>query len=151
MIDRNVKLPRISASFVRAIKRFVRFGLVGASGVVVDMGVFVLLSDRHLVGWDLSLSKIISAETAIINNFIWNDIWTFRDISPNAANWRTQTARFGKFNLICLAGIGLSVLLLNCQVRLFHLNAYAANSMAIFLVSFWNFWMNLKFAWSKQT
>ena len=60
------------------INRFVRFAAVGLSGVVVDMGVLYLLSDPSTLGWGLTRSKIIAAELAIINNFIWNDAWTFR-------------------------------------------------------------------------
>ena len=52
-----------------------------------------------------------------------------------------------KFNLICLAGIGWSVLLLNAQVTWLHLNLYLANLIAIVVVSVWNFWLNLRFGW----
>ena len=51
--------------------------------------------------------------------------------------------------MICLAGIGWSVLLLNLQARLFQMNIYLANLIAIFLVSLWNFGFNPKFGWKK--
>jgi dolichol-phosphate mannosyltransferase len=61
--------------------RFIQFCLVGLSGVVVDMGFLYLLSDESTLGLPLTRSKIIAGELAIINNFIWNDFWTFRDIA----------------------------------------------------------------------
>lgn len=49
--------------------RFIRFGVVGLSGVFVDMAVLYLLHDSSTLGWGLTRSKIIAAEAAIINNF----------------------------------------------------------------------------------
>jgi dolichol-phosphate mannosyltransferase len=143
------QLSPANATFWPTLKRFLQFGLVGATGVLVDMAILFLLADPRMLGWGLSLSKSVAAETAIVNNFLWNDLWTFRDLAAGQANWRGRLQRFGKFNLICLAGIGLNVVLLNAQVRLLQMNLYAANLTAILLVSLWNFWMNLKFGWSK--
>ena len=140
----------MNSSSIETFKRFVRFGLVGASGVIVDMGILFLLADPKTLAWNLSVSKMLAAETAIINNFIWNDVWTFRDISAGQKGGWARAGRFGKFNLICLAGIGISVLLLDGQVYFLHLNVYLANLIAIVIASFWNFWMNLKFGWTKK-
>jgi len=129
--------------------RFICFSLVGASGVVIDMGILFLLSDPKTLAWPLTLSKVLAAEGAIINNFTWNDAWTFRDVSSGQVGWKCRVNRFVKFNLICLAGIGLSVLLLNAQVLFLRLNVYLANFIAIFLACFWNFGMNLQFGWGK--
>ncbi len=65
-----MKLWRTNPSSGQTIKRFVRFGVVGATGVVVDMGVLYFLADPRMLGWGLSVSKTLAAETAIINNFI---------------------------------------------------------------------------------
>lgn len=133
----------------QTFNRYIRFGIVGASGIVVDMAVLFLLSDPKMLAWNLSLGKTLAAEVAMVNNFIWNEGWTFGDISAAQSHWRARLTRFGKFNLICLVGIGLSVWLLNLQVRWLALNVYLANLIAIVIVSFWNFGMNLKFGWSK--
>lgn len=137
------------STFSKILKRYLRFGVVGVSGIVVDMAVLFLLADPKMLAWNLSLSKALAAEVAIVNNFIWNEGWTFGDISAAQSHWRARRTRFIKFNLICLVGIGLSVLLLNLQVRWLALNIYLANLIAIVLVSFWNFGMNLKFGWNK--
>jgi len=52
-----------------------------------------------------------------------------------------------KFNLVCLTGLVLNVLLLNLLFNLFHVNEYVAKLLAIAAVTFWNFWLNLKFSW----
>jgi dolichol-phosphate mannosyltransferase len=63
--------------------QFTKFCLVGGSGVFVDMGILYLLADPNRLGWNITLSKICAAEIAMINNFIWNELWTFRSLSPS--------------------------------------------------------------------
>jgi dolichol-phosphate mannosyltransferase len=66
-------LVQFTQSMNFPIGRFMRFGLVGLSEVFVDMAVLYLLSDPTTLGLPLTRSKIIAAEIAIINNFLWND------------------------------------------------------------------------------
>ena len=127
------------------MKRFVRFGVVGFSGVFVDMGMLYVL--RELLGLGLTRSAIASAEVAIISNFLWNDLWTFGDVSRQQRGWRRRFRRLLKFNVICLTGLVLKVLLLNLLFNLFEINEYLANLLAIAAVTFWNFWFNLKLSW----
>jgi dolichol-phosphate mannosyltransferase len=129
------------------IQRFVRFGLVGLSGVVVDMVILYLL--HSTLGLPLTRSKIVAAEVAILNNFIWNDAWTFADVSMLQQGWRARLQRLLKFNAICLGGLVLNVLMLNVIYNLVFGQrwAYAANLVAIAIVTFWNFWLNLKLSW----
>jgi dolichol-phosphate mannosyltransferase len=127
------------------ITRFLRFGVVGFSGVFVDMGVFYLL--RTMLGLGLTRSAIISSEVAIINNFLWNDVWTFGDISRHQPGKRKRLRRLLKFNIVCLSGLILNVLIVNFLFNIVHINEYLAKLMAIAMVTFWNFWFNLKLSW----
>ncbi|WP_017720221.1 glycosyltransferase [Kamptonema formosum] len=134
------------------VARFFRFGAVGFSGVFVDMAILFLLSDPTTLGWGLTRSKIIASEVAIVNNFLWNDLWTFGDIASKQRGWRKRVKRFVKFNIICLAGLVLNVLLLNLLFNLLGFQylpygRYLANLIAIAAVTVWNFWINLKLSW----
>jgi len=139
------RIGKISRSF--PAKAFFRFALVGLSGVFVDMAVLYLLHS----GLDLPLtrSKILAAEIAILNNFLWNDLWTFASISRQQKGWSPRFKRFLKFNAICLAGLVLNVLILNVIYNLIFGQkwAYLANLIAIGFVTIWNFWLNLKLSW----
>jgi dolichol-phosphate mannosyltransferase len=73
-------------TFFSLSPRFVKFCLVGGSGVFVDMGVLFLLADPRMLGLNIALSKICAAEIALINNFIWNELWTFRSSSLCPSN-----------------------------------------------------------------
>ncbi len=127
--------------------RFIQFCLVGLTGVVVDMGFLFLFSDPAMLGWPLTRSKIIASELAIVNNFLWNDFWTFGDVSRRQPGKRQRIKRFIKFNIVCLAGLILNVILLNVFFNIFGLNRYLANFLAIIVVTLWNFWVNLKLSW----
>jgi dolichol-phosphate mannosyltransferase len=127
------------------VARFLRFGLVGFSGVFVDMGIFYGL--RTILGLALTRSAIFSSEIAIINNFLWNDLWTFGDISRKQQGFRKRFRRFLKFNLVCLAGLILNVLIVNFLFNIVHVNEYVAKPIAIAMVTFLNFWLNSKLSW----
>jgi dolichol-phosphate mannosyltransferase len=129
------------------IGRLFRFGLVGLSGVFIDMAILYLLSDPTTLGWPLTRSKIVASEFAIINNFLWNDFWTFGDIASHQPGLQKRLERLGKFNIICLIGLVLNVLILNFLFNVFGINRYLANLIAIAGVTLWNFWLNLKLSW----
>jgi len=126
------------------IARFFRFGLVGFSGVFVDLGVFYLLRSQ---GFGLTSSAAISGEVAIINNFLWNDFWTFGDIASRQPGKRQRLKRLVKFNIICIAGLTLNVLIVNFFFNYLGINEYVAKLIAIAAVTVWNFWLNLKLSW----
>jgi dolichol-phosphate mannosyltransferase len=69
--------------------QFVRFGLVGASGYVVNLIVFSLAVKL------LHLAPLVGATAAFVvaflNNFAWNRRWTF---AASRAAARVQAARF---------------------------------------------------------
>ncbi|MUG97552.1 glycosyltransferase [Scytonema sp. UIC 10036] len=141
------KLGRFSQRLGFPIGRFVRFGLVGLSGVFVDMTVLYLLGDSTTLALPPTLSKIIAGEIAIFNNFLWNDIWTFSDVSSQQNQWHQRILRFFKFNLICLAGLTLNVFILQLALTFIIRNLYVANLIAIAVATIWNFWVNLKLSW----
>ncbi|NMF58485.1 glycosyltransferase [Pseudanabaena yagii] len=141
------RISRIRERLRVPIKRFLKFGIVGFSGVCVDMAILYLLSDASTLHWGLTRSKIISSEVAVINNFLWNDLWTFSDISSHQKGWRKRIKRFLKFNFICLFGMGLNLIILNLLYNYAHINQYLANLIAIAIVTIWNFWFNLKLSW----
>src|SRR6202162_109271 len=126
---------------------FLRFCIVGASGTLIDTAMLFLLSDPRTLNWNLTGSKIIAAELALTNNFIWNDLWTFGKFSSRQNTFRQRARRFLKFNLFCSVGIILNIIILNIGFKVFHLNRYIANLSAIFIVTFWYYTTNRKLSW----
>lgn len=58
-------------------KRFIKFGIVGFSGVIVNEGLLFLFTE--VFGIFYLLSSIIAIEVAVVNNFLLNNLWTFND------------------------------------------------------------------------
>ena len=59
----------------KELTRFIRFGIVGTIGSVVDFGFLNLLTLVFHVPF--LVSSVISFSLAVINNFVLNRIWTF--------------------------------------------------------------------------
>jgi len=55
--------------------RFIKFGLIGASGIVVNSAVLWLL--HEYAGLDILLASPLAIATAIFNNYTWNDRFTW--------------------------------------------------------------------------
>ena len=156
-----------SLSQVPRLRQFLKFCMVGGSGVVVDMTMLHFLADPNCLGWNVSLSKLCSAEAAMLNNFLWNEVWTFQGAAADrarrcaggsrsdppaakmaAVRWDGGVLRrLLGFHAICGAGIGLAVFLLHVFYHRLDFNLYIANFLAILLVTLWNFWLNALFNW----
>jgi len=150
--------------------QFLKFCLVGGSGTVVDMTVLYLLADPGTLALDLTRSKVVAAEVALINNFLWNEFWTFKAAGRARhsvrADWtgkdsgaqRTDAPcllsprlhRLLFFNAICGMGILFAVLLLHLFHTRLGWNLYLSNLLTIGLVTLWNFGMNAKFNWQAH-
>lgn len=90
--------------------RFLRFSLVGLSGVLVNQGVLYLLT-QFILGERLYLvAAVIATEMALLNNFAWNELWAFRDKQYTGS----VSGRLVKFHGSRALGIliGLSILYL---------------------------------------
>ena len=124
--------------------RFIKFCIVGGTGVLVDMTILYFLSDPNTLGLGLSRSKLVAAETAIISNFLFNDSWTFGDVAGRVRGLRAKLRRFLGFNVICAAGLVLNVIILNVLFNLVGMNRYLANGISILAVTGWNYGLNRK-------
>ena len=76
----------------------IRFGAVGASGYVVNLVVFTLLV--HAAGVDYIVAAVVAFVVALVNNFVWNRLWTFRAHDGHAG---FQAARFVVVSLAAFA------------------------------------------------
>jgi dolichol-phosphate mannosyltransferase len=59
------------------VSRFLKFCLVGASGVLVNMFFFWLFYKK--LGIFSLFSSFLAIQIAVLNNFLWNDKWTWRE------------------------------------------------------------------------
>lgn len=57
-------------------QKFLKFGTVGFVGYLVNASTLWLFSRLGFIEW---VSWLLSTELAIISNFTWNNLWTFKD------------------------------------------------------------------------
>jgi putative flippase GtrA len=107
-----------------------KFSIVGATGYVVNLGVFSAL----LLGADFDhrLAAVCSFVVAVANNYTWNRLWTFHG---QRGHFAYQGARFLVVAVLALAA-NLAALELLIVVGL---GAIPAQAIAIVLVTPINF------------
>jgi dolichol-phosphate mannosyltransferase len=126
--------------------RFLKFGLVGLSGVLVNEGLLWLLTEN--LGLYYLLSAAIAVETAIITNFILNDIWTFRD--RRTPGNRSLLGRGLKFNLVSLGGLGINIAILWTVTEVVGISYLISNLVGIAGATLWNFTINTLWTWRAK-
>ncbi len=121
-------------------KRFLKFAVVGTSGTVVDFG---LLNFGILVlGLSKALANTISFSVAVMNNFLWNRLWTFpetRSLPFMGQLWKFFLVSVGGYILNQAIFLGLDHFFL---YRLGTLGYNLAKAVATLVVLFWNFGVN---------
>lgn len=117
--------------------KFIKFGIVGASGVGVDFGITWLCKEK------LRLNKYVANSTgflcAVVSNYVLNRVWTFNSQDPAVA------MQFSKFLLASLIGLGINngiIYLLNERLGV---KFYTSKLIATGVVTLWNFWANYTF------
>jgi len=117
-----------------------KFCTVGGSGYVVNMAVYAFALD--VLGLKYYVAATVSFLVAVVNNYLWNRAWTFRD----------QRGHFGyqgfRFFVVSTAVYAANILLLLALVAL-GLGEVVSQACAIVLVTPINFIGNK--LWSFRT
>jgi dolichol-phosphate mannosyltransferase len=124
--------------------RFVRFALVGLSGVFVDMPIFWALYNYTSVPDLIAILPAYAAAT--IWNFTLNDRWTFRDRRVSSV-W----VRAGKFGLVSLLPLAYRLATYWPLTRVSGRDKLIAYAIAIVVGMAWNFGVNFLWTWRKRS
>lgn len=116
----------------RAMKQFIKYCMVGASGFAVNLVVYSLLVEN--VKMHYLAGATISFTVAVTNNFVLNKYWTFGN--PQGDTF-TQA---GRFIVVSVSSLLLNLLVLRLLIEDFGVsNKIYAQSLAIALVTAFNF------------
>lgn len=120
--------------------KFIKFGIVGVSGVVVDFGLTWLLKEK------LRLNQYIANSTgfmcAVFSNYILNRIWTFHSHDSAVG------MQFAKFFVVALVGLGMNNALIYFFNEKRKLPFYFSKAIATGIVMLWNFGANYLFTFT---
>ncbi|MDD2472586.1 MULTISPECIES: glycosyltransferase family 2 protein [unclassified Methanoculleus] len=123
--------------------RILRFGLVGLSGIFVNMGLLYVLTG--VAGLYYLISAAIAIELSIVNNFIWDDLWTFGAAGDLRLERKIQ--RFGSFQAVSMGGLVINMSVLYLLADFFGIYYLIANLVGIFLAFAWNYGVNRHYTW----
>ena len=124
-------------------RRFLKFGIVGASGTAVNLGLLYFAQEHIFTAVQqpelrLNLSLALAIFFATLNNFFWNRLWTWADRKHHYN--RPMLTQFGQYTLACWLSIVLQAIFTNVLAPYFHY--LIANLIAIVLTSVLNFVLN---------
>jgi putative flippase GtrA len=108
----------------------VKFSIVGASGYVVNLGVYVAL--LRGAGLHYVAAAVCSFAVAVTNNYFWNRHWTFRG---HRGHVYYQGIRF---LVVSLVALGANLLILHGFVAV-GVDKIASQALAVVLVTPLNF------------
>ncbi|HLG19232.1 MAG TPA: GtrA family protein, partial [Bdellovibrionota bacterium] len=128
------------------LKRFLKFSVVGGSGVFVNMGVLTLLT-----AWGLGYlqSGLFAVETAVVTNFLLNEFWTFADFSQRRPRFVSRMSRFLTFNFFCAGGAVINLSILWALTEFAGWHYLLSNLFGIGAATLWNYGMNANITWES--
>jgi len=122
--------------------RYIKFGLVGASGTIVNLAVLYLCQEFFFANIESTQRLYASLATAIlvatVNNFAWNRMWTWRD---RQSEWKgSLLSQFVRYGLA--SWLGTSVQYIATLWLAQHMHYLLGNVMAIVVASVINYFTN---------
>ncbi len=89
--------------FSQFAKHAVQYYMVGASGVLVNLGILYLLAD--IAGFWYVASQVVAISISITTNFFFNRYWTFRGSIEDQRN----SVMYIKFIIISAIGMAIQL------------------------------------------
>jgi putative flippase GtrA len=102
---KSTKLYGAARANKHEVKRFIKFMVVGFSGLIVDFTILNILA--HIFNVASWLAIAIAFVVAAVNNFIWNRLWVYPE-SRQHSLWK----HFPTFLLVNAVGLGINELIL---------------------------------------
>jgi len=120
--------------------KFIKFGIVGFSGLVLDFGTTWISKERLKI--QKYIANAMGFTLAATSNYYLNRVWTFKSENPEIA------IEFSQFLIVSLIGLAINTLILWLIVTKLKFNFYLSKVFAIMVVMLWNFFANLYFTFA---
>ncbi len=122
------------------MENFIKFCLVGGSGLLLDMG--VTYATKEWMRLNKYVANGLGFTLAATTNFFLNRWWTFRSESPDIS------IQYMKFVTIAVVGLAINTSIIYILHDRLRLNFYLSKIGAIGVVTIWNFTMNYIFTFA---
>lgn len=122
------------------IFKFLKFGVVGCSGMIVDFGLTYLC--KEILRINKFLSNAIGFIVAATSNYFFNRLWTFESHNEEIG------VQYLQFMTVSVIGLGINSLVLYLLNEKLKWNFYFSKLIAIGVTTIWNFFANLLFTFA---
>ena len=140
-IEFLLNIPRLG---FRNLEDFMKYSLVGVSGVFVNLGLYFLLTRYYEIS-EL-VAPLIAIESALISNFILNNFWTF---GKRITQSRIRV-KFVKFHLVSGFSALINYSAFLTLFLVFGLYDILANLIGIGLAAIVNYLINSNWTWKNN-
>ena len=123
--------------------RFWKFCLVGLSGVVVNTAVYIPLVKFNV---DVLFAYVCATLTAMISNFIWNNLVTWTHMKRDRIGYRMM-----KFMIVSVGGLGVSSFVVLIAHDYAGVHYMLAGLLGIAASTSWNFVVNNSWTFRNKT
>ncbi|MCX6247124.1 MAG: GtrA family protein [Bacteroidetes bacterium] len=120
--------------------KFIKFCLVGFSGIFVDFGTTYFF--KEVLKVQKYVANAIGFSLAATSNYILNRVWTFESHNPQVFQ------EFSRFFVIALIGLGINSAIIWLMNGKFKINFYLSKLVATLIVTLWNFLINAYFTFA---
>ncbi len=128
----------------RQSEEFIRFALVGLSGLLVNLGSYILLTRR--IGFGIALACPIAIELSILSNYFLNNVWTFKYRKVTIPVYR----RLFRFHVVSALAGSLNYIVFLILVYLMHVYDILANVIGISIGMLVNYSLNSIWTWHQS-
>ena len=129
----------------KKLQEFIKFAIVGGSGVLVNMGLLFILT--RFLSVRLEIASPIAIEVSILTNFTLNNLWTFKKRNTHVPFW----TRLFRYHLVTgLAGI-VNYLVLLLLVNSFGLHDMLSNLIGILIGTAITYSLNSLWTWNVRS
>ena len=122
------------------IYKFLKFGIVGCSGMIIDFGMTYICKEFFKL--NKFISNAIGFILAATSNYFLNRVWTFESHSEQIGTQYVQ------FMIVSTIGLGINSLVLYLLNEKLKWNFYLSKLFAIGVTTIWNFFANLLFTFA---
>ncbi len=123
------------------MKEFMKFAVVGSSGVLVNMGFFFIFT--RYAGIRMEFASPMAIEISILTNFFLNNAWTFRRRDTRVG----FTGRILRYHLVTAVAGLVNYLTLLLLANVLGMNDMVGNLIGILLGTIINFFLNSFWTW----
>jgi len=126
-----------------AVIRVTKFGMVGVSGVTLNLLIFSLLTS--VLHMHYLIAGFLGIELALCSNYLLNNAWTFADRGTRRPSW----VGLGRYHIVATGGTLINLGVLHVLAGQLGLPPLIAFAVAIPSATVWNFALSLGWTWRR--